>query len=166
MPELYQIVDAQDNPVGFKLRNDIDSTQDYFRVSALWLTNSIGQILIAQRVLTKDNDPGKWGPAAAGTVEKGETYAVNMYKEAEEEIGLQGITFSPGPKMRVETPRRYFVQWFFGKSDMDATDFKPQPSEVAQVKWIDRQILIRDLVETPEMYVPTMPLAISEFCVE
>jgi len=103
MQDLYQIVDDQDNLIGAKPRNEIDFKNDYYRISGLWLTNSKGQILIAQRLLTKDKDPGKWGPAAAGTLEVGETYESNAYKEADEEIGLTGVKFTQGPKMKFTT---------------------------------------------------------------
>ena len=164
MSELSQIVDEQDNLIGLKLRNEIDYSKDYYRVSALWLTNSIGQVLIAQRVLAKDKDPGMWGPAAAGTVEKDETYENNIYKEAEEEIGLSGVSFSTGPKIRMETPRKYFLQWFVGTVNMAASDFTPQPSEVEQVIWVYPQALAIDVAEQPGKYVPSMSLAIQAFC--
>ena len=61
MQDLCQIVDDQDNIIGAKPRNEIDFINDYFRSSGLWLTNSKNQVLIAQRVLSKDKDPGKWG---------------------------------------------------------------------------------------------------------
>lgn len=80
MDRLYQVVNDSDEVIGHKFRNDIDFVKDIYRVAALWLTNSQGQVLIAQRLLTKDKDPGKWGPAAAGTLEKDETYESNIYK--------------------------------------------------------------------------------------
>jgi isopentenyldiphosphate isomerase len=166
MAELYQIVDEHDNPTGFKLRNEIDFQRDYYRVSGLWLTNSIGQVLIAQRVLTKDKDPGKWGPAAAGTVEKDETYEANMYKEAEEELGLTGVKFTTGPKMRIESPRKYFLQWFTALVDMPEEEFTPQPSEVERVMWIAQEALIQDVAEKPDIYVPSMPVTIEAFCIK
>lgn len=161
MQDLCQIVDEQDKVIGAKPRNEIDFKNDYYRTSGLWLTNSQGQILIAQRLLTKDKDPGKWGPAAAGTLEVGETYQSNAYKEAEEEIGLTGITFSLGPKMKFEKPRHCFGQWFTAICDKPAEEFTPQPSEVAQVAWIGSEELIQDVQANPDKYIPTMPVIIK-----
>ena len=73
MSQLCQIVDLNDEIIGHKPRNEIDFKKDYYRIGCLWLTNSKGEVLIAQRLLAKDKDPGKWGPAAAGTLEMGET---------------------------------------------------------------------------------------------
>ena len=88
MTLMYQIVNENDEIIDYKPRNEIDYKKDYYRIGCLWLTNSKGEVLLAQRLLTKDKDPGMWGPSAAGTLEKGESYESNIYKEAEEELGL------------------------------------------------------------------------------
>lgn len=77
-----QIVDENDKFVSNKERSEVDYKSDIYRVSALWLTNSKGQTLLAKRAMVKDKDPGKWGPAVAGTIDEGETYDENIYKEA------------------------------------------------------------------------------------
>ena len=163
MSNLCQIVDEQDNIIGSKPRNEIDFKNDYFRISGLWLTNSHGQVLIAQRHLTKDKDPGLWAPAAAGTLEVGETYESNIYKAAEEEIGLSGITFAVGPKMKFDEPRKCFCQWFTAVCDKREDEFVLQLSEVEQVKWIDKYDLVKDVTHTPDKYVPSMARIINEF---
>ena len=159
--DLYQVVDEQDNLIGAKPRNEIDFEHDYYRISGLWLTNSKGQILLAQRLMTKDKDPGKWGPAAAGTLEVGETYESNMYKEAEEEIGLTGVDFALGPKMKFTAPRHSFCQWFTAVCDKPENEFVPQPSEVERVKWIDEGEFFEDVQNNPNKYLPTMSLIIE-----
>ena len=81
------IVDENDNVI-----KNIDAGEkkpgEISRVSALWVTSEEGEILLAQRAVTKKRDPGCWGPAVAGTVEEDETYEDNIIKEAEEEIIL------------------------------------------------------------------------------
>jgi len=162
MKQLCQIVDDQDNVIGAKPRNEVDFKRDYYRVSGLWLTNSKGQVLIAQRLITKDKDPGKWGPAVAGTVEVGETYESNIYKEAEEEIGLTGFEFTQGPKMKSEHPRKSFTQWFMATYDKAEEEFTLQQTEVEAVKWISRDDLAQDIKANPDSYIPTMPRIMDE----
>jgi NADH pyrophosphatase NudC (nudix superfamily) len=96
-------------------------------------------VLLAQRKFDKKHDPGRWGPAVAGTVDQGESYESNIYKEAEEEIGLKGVKFDLGPKQLIsDGPHKFFCQWFLAK--VDAEDFVIQESEVEQVAWftVDR----------------------------
>lgn len=138
------------------MRGNIDAEHDYYRVSALWLTNLSGDILIAQRVLTKKNDPGKWGPAVAGTLEEGDTYETNIRKEILEEIGLSDIELSVGPKVLTTSPRHYFSQWFTASCDIPASDLKLQAEEVAQVAWISKDNLINDISTNPDRYLAGM----------
>lgn len=69
--------------------------------------------MLAQRSFKKDTNPGKWGPAVAGTVEHGESYIENVTKETAEEIGVKLKTFKPLKKIFDDGPYGpYFVQWF------------------------------------------------------
>ena len=128
------IVDENDNIIEYRERDNRDVNAIY-RVSSLWITNSKGEILLARRAWTKTHDPGKWGPAVAGTVEEGETYEENVIKETEEELGLQNIKPILGKKLRKRTKWNYFTQQFNIILDKDISEFKIQENEVAEIKW-------------------------------
>ena len=155
------LVDREDNVLGSIVRSEITHT-DYFRVAALWLTDQHGNVLIAQRKLDKLNDPGKWGPAAAGTVEVNETYESNIYKEAAEELGLDGIGFQLGPHQFVEDVRSFHCQWFTGVAD-HSYQFELQDEEVETVTWISPKDLNHDLTIHPDKYVNSMVTAVKLF---
>lgn len=146
------LVNDQDEIIAYKERDELVK-EDIYRVAALWVTNSKGDILLAQRKLTDDRDPGMWGPAVAGTVEENETYDSNVLKEAEEEIGLQDIELLLGPKHRFTGENNYFGQWFTYVIDKPAEDFTIQEEEVEQIAWFSRKELERDLIEHPEKYL-------------
>ncbi len=132
-PEII-IVDENDTIIGHKPRELVEQA-DIYRVSALWLKNTKGEFLLAQRSMNKKNDPGKWGPAVAGTVEKGETYEQNIIREAIEELGLEGVTFSLGPKLRKIGIHNHFTQWFLLTVDKKISDFRIQEEEVESINW-------------------------------
>ncbi|MFA6254347.1 MAG: NUDIX domain-containing protein [Candidatus Paceibacterota bacterium] len=155
------VVDENDNPIGAKAREEIDSQKDIYRCTGIWVTNSNGEILLAQRKLTKDHDPGKWGPAASGTVEEGETYETNAYKELKEELGLTDVKLELGPKHYSAFSYRYFAQWFFVIVDKPAEDFMIQEEEVEQIAWITKENLLNDLKNNPDKYIPSLPEAIK-----
>lgn len=146
------LVDKDDNVIGSKPLDQVSKT-DIYRVSGLWVTNSKDQILLAQRQLGKRNDPGKWGPAAAGTLEPGESYEANAYKEAREEIGLVGFEFKEGPKMLNDANRVFFVQWFTCLVDWPIEKFKIQKNEVEKLEWIDKTTLIEQLGSQPDKFI-------------
>jgi isopentenyldiphosphate isomerase len=155
------IVDEEDTPISLKFRNEIDYSVDNYRWSSIWITNSKGEVLMAQRKLSRDKDPGIWGPAVSGTVEEGETYESNAYKEAEEELGLTGINLDLGPKERMTVPRKSFGQWFVCKVDKSANEFTPQEDEVEQIAWIAKEELLIDVKNNPNKYTPIVKKAID-----
>ena len=157
-----QIVDDQDNLIGVKERTEFDYKTDTYRVSALWVSNSKNQTLLAKRAAVKHNDPNKWGPAVAGTIDEGETYDDNIYKEAFEEIGLKGVAFTKGPKTHITFPRNYFCQWYFVTLDRELDSFVMQEDEVAELEWVDINKMKQDLKANPNKYVPAMQQIIEQ----
>ncbi len=149
------IVNESDRIIGSKNRGTLDK-EDIYRVSALWITNSNSQILLARRHHTKSRHPRKWGPAVAGTVDDGETYEKNIIKEAEEELGLKNIKPKIGPKTKTDNEYHHFTQWFILTVDLDITQFKIQEDEVEEIKWFSPEELKKQLQETPEEFLPTM----------
>ncbi len=149
------IVDENDEVIGCRERESFRKEHIY-RVSALWITNSRGDILIARRHRNKSHDPLKWGPSVAGTNEEGETYYQNVAKEAKEELGLKNIAPKLGPKMRMRTNYNYFTQFYTLKIDKDISEFKIQEDEVEEIKWISKENLRRELKSHPENFTPGM----------
>lgn len=156
------IVDENNNIIGSKPRMSIQK-DDIYRVSGLWITNSKEDVLLAQRKFTKKNDPGKWGPAVAGTVEEGENYKDNIIKEAFEELGLKNIKPIEGPIRRHVGKHNYFSQRFYLKIDKKICDFKIAKDEVEQIKWFSRDELQKLIKEKPEMFLASLPSWIGEF---
>jgi isopentenyl-diphosphate Delta-isomerase len=156
------IVNNKDEIIGAKERNDRNDT-DIIRVSGLWIFNDQKEILIAQRASNKIYDPGKWGPATAGTVEEGETYVSNIIKEAKEEIGLNinEKDLIRGPHRFITTLHKYFVQNFFLKTDILVSDFVLQKEEVEQLKWISMENLLKSLEEKPEDFLESFRISES-----
>jgi isopentenyldiphosphate isomerase len=146
------IVNDRDEIIGTKNRDQITSS-DIYRVSALWITNSQGEILLAQRAFTKTHNSGKWGPAVAGTIEEGENYYSNIVKETEEEIGLIGIKIKEIGKFFYSSEWRYFSMWYSAVVDKNINEFKIQKEEVAQIKWFSREELSKDLKANPDKYL-------------
>lgn len=159
------IVDENDTIIGYRVRETLESEAIY-RVSALWVTNSKGDILLAQRAFNKKHSPGKWGPAVAGTIEEGEEYLMNIKKEAEEEIGLKYIAPVIGPKERMHTEYNYFCQWYTLVVDKELGEFVIERSEVAKVRWFSQTELKRELELHPDNFLQSLPHCLELFCKE
>ena len=154
MSNLAILVDEQDAVLGTKDRFSIESG-DIIRISSLWLENDKGEVLLSKRSLQKKHDPGLWAAAAAGTLEPDETYESNIYKEADEEIGLK------------DTPFTGFKHWMFWRADgtgryvtmykaivnKAANEFTLQKEEVDEVRWFDKPYVRRRLKTHPQEFV-------------
>lgn len=162
-PKKIIIVNEKDNVTEYKNRDTIKQ-EDIYRVSALWITNSDGQILLSRRALNKSHDPGKWSPAVAGTVEEGEDYEVNILKEAEEEIGLKDIKPQIGPKERVSGEHNFFVQWYLLEIDKPINEFVVNQDEVGEIKWFLKKDLRQKIENDSAKFSKTMDRWIQLFC--
>ena len=151
--EEVPIVDEQDGIIGYKERSQVRH-EDIYRATGLWITNSKGEILLAQRKFTEEHDPGKWGPAAAGTVTKGESYDSNMIKEMAEELGLQDMVPTKSVKYLLRGKHNFFCQFYTLVVDRPAEDFAFASDELEQVKWFSPGGLAQELVENPDAYLP------------
>jgi isopentenyl-diphosphate Delta-isomerase len=151
------IVNEKDEIICYKER-DTEKQMDLYRVSALWLTNSKGEVLLSRRALTKSHSPGMWSTAVAGTVEEGETYEQNIVKEIKEEIGLE-LEIKKGVKVKKFSKERlhnFFCQWFTATIDIDAKDIVFDKIEVAEVKWFSKEKLIQKIKENPKEFAGTV----------
>lgn len=155
------IVDENDKPISLKERGTVN-LNNICRISVLWLTNSKNQILLAQRKKNKKYNPGGWGPAVGGTNEENETYESNIYKEAEEEIGITGQKFIKGPKLFIAIPNKKFCQIFFLNIDRPLNKFKVQEDEVEQIKWFSTEELKSELIKNPDNYTPAVHTIMKE----
>lgn len=154
MSEEIIIVDKNDKVIGCKIRDDM-KPEDIYRVSALWLTNSQGKILLAQRAFAKKHHPGKWGPAVAGTIAKGEDYDSNILKECAEELGLRNFSFIKGPKTFHDDKYIHFTQWYTASLDRNIEDFEIDKSEVAAIGWFSKKEIEEKLTNNPDFFLPS-----------
>lgn len=163
---LVPIVDINDNVIGHKERRLLNFNDDICRAASVWITNSQGDILIAQRSPKKRVGGSLWGEAVGGIVDKGDTYLETAIREAHEEIGIvvdpSKLTVATKEFMK-NVPATFFVQWYEYTIDLPADQLKLQEEEVAAVKWIAKQDLTVDVQNNPNKYITAMPHIIRLF---
>lgn len=159
--EKVYVVDEQDNVLEEKWRDET-TPKDRIRIVSVWVENSHGEVLIARRAFGERLHPGLWGPSAAGGVTVGEDYLTAAKKELEEEVGLavekEGLaieqvdqhtygTDAPDDGLRMLTV-------FLVKVDWPLEKFVFPKDEVAELKWISKSDLKKELDTHPEEYLP------------
>ncbi|MCL2444726.1 NUDIX domain-containing protein [Candidatus Saccharibacteria bacterium] len=148
------IVDEKDEVIGAKKREEVDENREIiYRVAALWLVNSRGELLVARRAYSKSHHPGRLACSAAGTVEEGESYLENIVKEAEEELGVSGVEFEELFKDFRDGNYRHFTQWYVGRCEWSVEEFKVDEREVAEIFWMKYKDVVKDFEENADGWV-------------
>lgn len=92
--ELFPIVNEQGNVLGSISRGHAhDGCKVLHPVVHLHIFNGKDEIYLQQRPMWKDIQPGKWDTACGGHVGMGESVALALRREVEEELGI--TAFSP-----------------------------------------------------------------------
>lgn len=156
------LVDKHDNVLEYRVRSKVGNF-DLHRIVGVWITNNKGQVLLAQRAHTMHNQPGLWGPAAAGTVAAGETYASTAKRELAEEIGLKGVELTKTGKFMTDKDfgESRMCVVFVGHYHGPLSALRLQKEEVAAVRWTDLLELTHDVANNPKKYVINMKQVID-----
>lgn len=156
--ERVYIVDENDTVIGEKWWDEVVRT-DRIRIAGVWLENSFGELLIAQRAMSMDYDPGLWGPTAAGSLTVDESYEDTAKKELLEEVGLDvdsesiPITLSHKMPYGNKDTGLKMLAVFIVKIDRNIDEFKIDHSEVKQLRWMSKEKLSVDIRKNPHLYV-------------
>lgn len=161
------IVDKEDNILDTKWRTELSNT-DRWRIIAIWVENSLGEILLQQRSLSKDLNPGLWTPGVVGTVAVPDSYEETAYKELSEELGISDTVLTLRSIAQYKASVGYRnIHTFQCVIDRSIKDFVIQQEEVEQIKWITPLELRRELKVHPEKFtVPDLWDQIYNFSTE
>ena len=129
-------------------------------VAVLWLFDSEGSVMLAQRAEHKRQDPGVWGPSVTGKLEQGETFLVALRRETSEELGLPPSAYDPDELLSVDYPhpdgetRRFHV---FGAQVNRSIqhDLRLDASEVAGICWKTLEQTRELILAEPDSLVPS-----------
>ena len=116
-------------------RGDPLAEGTYFLVVNVWIVNSLGEVLIAQRHTDKKMWGGLWECAASGGVLAGEDSLQGALRETREEIG---VDLDPSEAVLLETlvRRDNIRDTFLFRRDIDLSGLTLQPGEVADARWV------------------------------
>ncbi len=149
--EKWDILNAQGDPTGVTAvrGKTVLKTGDYHLVVHIWVLDDKGNFLIQRRSDTKKLMPGEWA-ATGGSAICGESSFCAAQRELMEELGITPAPRRFSNKLRLRR-RNSFVDLWFYKSNISAEDVRVQPSEVAEVKWVNEKEL-KQMVENGEFH--------------
>lgn len=91
--ELLPLVDENGNITGAATRGEChNGSMMMHPVVHLHVFNSKGELYLQKRPEWKDIQPGKWDTAVGGHIDLGEHVEQALFREAGEELGMEGFT--------------------------------------------------------------------------
>ena len=110
----------------------------YYITVLVWIMNKNGELLLQQRVPSKDN---KWATTGGHPV-SGESSLDGIKTEIKEELGLDASNIDI-ELINTERTEDDFVDMYFTKWDVNIDNVKIQEEEVQDVKWASREEIER-----------------------
>lgn len=131
-------------------RDDCHKNGLWHRAVVVFVINSKKEVLLQQRSANKKMWPNLWDITAGGHVLEGEFGYQSVIRETKEEIGLEikqndllyiGSTISKNVKGDIID--NHFNDYFIVNQEVDVTALELQEEEVQDIKWFDKDEVIR-----------------------
>lgn len=158
--DLVELVDEEGTALGSATVADAHSAPGMrHRAFSVHLMDGKGRLLLQQRALTKTRFAGRWGNATCGHPAPGEKPASAASRRLFEELGLGAVELTEVGVYgyRAEDPETGRVEHeydhvFLGLLSSEVA--RPDPSEVAALRWMPTTELLRALKRQPSEFVP------------
>ena len=151
MVEFFDILDENGNYTGKKETREVCHKEGFWhKAVVVFIINSKGQVLLQKRSANKKLWPNMWDMTAGGHVLTGEFGFEAILREAKEELGidleekdLRFIGSVTSEDKKGDIVNRHFNEYYIANKDLDETKLKLQEEEVSEVKWVEKDEIVR-----------------------
>jgi isopentenyl-diphosphate delta-isomerase len=159
--ELVELVDAAGTYVGTAtVLAAHEAPGMLHRAFSVFLRRPDGRVLLQQRAAVKTRFPLRWGNTCCGHPVPGEPVVISAGRRLGEELAISRVTlrevgvyvyFAEDPITgRVE---REYDHVLLGDVP-DGVEFRPNPEEVAKLRWVTVDTLLQEIGDSPTAYAP------------
>lgn len=162
MPDVI-LVDQADRPVGRMEKQEAHRKGLLHRAFSVFLLDG-SKLLIQRRALDKYHCGGLWSNTCCSHPAPGEPVLSAAERRLDEELGIKNA------RLRELDTFLYRAAFPNGLTEHEldhvllgeySGPVRPDPREIAQVRWIDLEELQRDLQAFPQRYTPWFPPALT-----
>jgi isopentenyl-diphosphate Delta-isomerase len=159
------LVNEQDEAIGIEDKTTAHLLGVLHRAFSVFVINAAGQLLVQKRALTKYHSRGLWSNTCCGHPRPDEALEKAAQRRLREEMGFDShLTELFAFIYRANLEDRLIeneydhvlVGWFEGVP-------KPDPTEIADWRWVDIATLSVDLQEHPESYTYWFRISFDRF---
>lgn len=168
MAEHVILVDEQDQPLGLMEKMEAHEKGLLHRAFSVFILNSKGEMMIHQRALHKYHSGGLWTNACCSHPRDGETIIEAGHRRLMEEMGFDTeltkvLEFTYKAELDGGLWEHEYDHVMVGEFEGEP---KPNPSEVAQWKWVAVDDLRNDIENRPERYTEWFKIIFDRFTKE
>ena len=122
--------------------------------------NAGGRTLLQRRAAGKYHTPGLWANACCTHPAWGEAPADCARRRLAEELGVQGLALRPRGRIEYRAEldaglvEHEVVELFAAEADPETLALAPDPQEVWETRWIDREALRAEIAAAPARFTP------------
>jgi isopentenyl-diphosphate delta-isomerase type 1 len=155
-----QIVDENDNPIRAAGMDETYQKGLRHRIIHIFVEDPDGNVLLQKRSTSMATFPNNWDVSVGGHVDEGESYETAALREMQEELGISGYELQEIDSFYKEITLgsrqvKRFIKVYKTVIPAD-TPLKPDPDEVAEVRWFDREALKKLVAEAPNSLTDSM----------
>ncbi len=137
LSELFFLVDETDSELKSISRAEAHSgSKKIHRSVGIFLVSCSGKMLLQQRSMDKDVDPGRWSYSVSGHVTYGQTYLEAAKRELFEEVGVVANRLKKLGKFLIETESEREFTTFYRYIVPESITLKLDTMEVSKTKWV------------------------------
>ena len=148
--EIFDVVDDRNEVMRQATRAEVHEQGWKHRAVHVFVVNGKSEVLLQQRSMLKDVQPGKWGSSAAGHLDSGEGYEEAARREMAEELGIASEELPL--KLVGELPPSEGNGWEFIQLFVTVYSgaMRTPANEVGAVEWMEQDVLRDWLARRPE----------------
>jgi isopentenyl-diphosphate delta-isomerase len=163
MNEEVVLVNTNDEELGTMEKMEAHRKAVLHRAFSVFIFNSKGELLLQQRAAEKYHCGGLWTNTCCSHPRLNEDVLDAAHRRLQEEMGLsETLTYGFSFIYRADFPNNLseheFDHVFFGESDLLP---QPNPSEVADYKYISLQVLEKEIAAFPDRFSPWMKICLN-----
>jgi len=165
MKEFVILVDENDNEIGIEEKMKAHEDARLHRAFSIFIFNSNGEMLLQQRACDKYHSGCLWTNACCSHPRPGETVEQAAHRRLMEELGFdtdmrKAFHFIYKAEFDHGLTEHEFDHVFIGQYD---GSINSNPDEVEDFKWIDLEMLQKEMKENPDDYTVWFKIALDKF---